>query len=646
MSTSAKASQKPLSLGRGLRILRIELVLESGEVEAFDLGRSPVTFITGERNSSKTTTLKVVDFCFGGRKSAERALGPAVTSAYQAVAVEITTNGVRHRLVREFRHGSKTKIRIDGQPHEISEISDWVLGALGWPVLHIPLGVNPSTATQETPLGFRALLRHIYRREASWTEFASQEEEFLRRAVVSLFLGFAPQRYESATFELGQAVRTLGQAEATHREALEGTHRTVSQLTRELNLPSIMDANGLTNARGLLELQLRTTVATRDAITKSAESAALSADAEAGADSEVPARLQELSLDVEEGSHRLAQLRVVLSEHRKSAETVDGEIQRLARLRDSVGVFEQIPVRVCPACEQAVDASGHDHPGCYVCGQEVTIDMRQARAEREMRALRAELSDLREVVERTEAELAGAVQAQSRAEGERARLTAQLQDRRRSALAPFMAQLEDSSVEIGRLRQQMAALPALAAIFERTEKTLEAVDVARGEVDRLRKISDDEARISSDAAKRCEQFADFMNAFLEQMPADGTWIGLPVTISSEDVAFFVGTGHWDSKLGAETKVLFFLAYTYALVRLAGLDDARVCAPGVLLLDNPYQQGIPSDEVERALNIIGEAAHATGSQVVVTQTRSAQFFEFGHEEIHMPKVYAAGRDGSA
>jgi hypothetical protein len=642
MTTSA---QQPLNLGRGLRILRIELILDSGEVEAFDLERSPVTFITGERNSSKTTTLRVVDFCFGSRKTAERALGPTVAAAYQAVAIEIATNGARHRLVREFKYGLKTKVLIDGQSYELPEVSDWVLRALGWPVLQIPLGMNPSTATQETPLAFRALLRHMYRRETSWTEFASQEEEFLRRAVVSLFLGFAPQRYESATFELGQATRALGHAEAAHREALESTQKTISQLTKQLNLPTVMDANGLTNARSLLEAQLRTAVATRDSITKSAESAALQADAAAGADTEVTARLQQLSLDVEEGSQKLAQLRVVLSEHGKSAETVRGEIQGLARLRDSVDVFEQIPVRVCPACEQAVNPAGHDHPGCYVCGQEVTIDMRQARAEREIRALQAELVDLVEVIERTEAELSNASAAQSRTEGERTMLTAQLQDRRRIALAPFMAQLEDSSVEIGRLRQQLAALPALAAIFERTEKTFEAVDAAQAEVDRLQGITNDEARIASDSAKRCEQFADFMNEFLKQMPADGTWIGLSVTVSSEDVAFFVGTGRWDSKLGAETKVLFFLAYTYALVRLAGVNDARTCAPGVLLLDNPYQQGIPSAEVERALELIGEAAHATGSQVVVTQTRSAQSFGVGHEEIHMQKVYAAGRDGS-
>lgn len=645
MTTPARESPQPLNLGRGLRILRIELILDSGEVEAFDLERSPVTFITGERNSSKTTTLKVVDFCFGSRKSAERLLGPTVAASYQAVAIDIATNGVRHRLVRELRYGLKTKVLIDGEIYELPEVSDWVLGALGWPVLQIPLGMNPATATQETPLAFRALLRHMYRRETSWTEFASQEEEFLRRAVVSLFLGFAPQRYESATFELGQATRALGQAEAAHREALGSTQKTINQLTQQLDLPTVMDAKDLTNARGLLEAQLRNAAAMRDSITKSAESAALQADADAGADAEVTARIQQLSLDVVEGSQRLAQLRVVLSEHRKSAETARGEIHRLDRLRDSVGVFEQIPVRVCPACEQAVDPAGHDHRGCYVCGQEVTIDMRQARAEREIRALQAELVDLQEVIERTEAELSNASAAQSRTEGERTLLTAQLQDRRRTALAPFMAQLEDSSVEIGRLRQQLAAFPALAAIFERTEKTSEAVDEAQSEVDRLRGISDDELRISSDSAKRCEQFADFMNEFLSQMPTDGTWIGLSVTVSSEDVAFFVGTGRWDSKLGAETKVLFFLAYTYALVRLAGVQDARTCAPGVLLLDNPYQQGIPSKEVERALDIIGEAAHTTGSQVVVTQTRSARSFGFAHEEIHMQKVYA-DRDDSA
>lgn len=646
MTTPAQEPQQLLKLGRGLRILRIELILDSGEVETFDLEQSPLTFITGQRNSSKTTTLKVVDFCFGSRKTVENALGPTVARDYQAVAIEIATNGTRHRLAREFKHGLRTKVLIDDQPYELADVSEWVLRALAWPVLQIPLGVNPATATKEHPLSFRDLLRHIYRRETSWAEFASKEEEFLRRAVVSLFLGFAPQRYESATFELGQATRALAQAQAAHREALESTQKTIGGLTRQLKLPAVIDTNGLANARGLLDSQLHTAVATRDAITQSAESAALQADAEAGADADSTARLEELALEIEAGGRRLGQLRFVLAEHGRSVENVRSEIQRLQRLRDSVDVFDQLPVRVCPACEQAVDPAEHDFPGCYVCGQEVTPDLRQARADREIRALQSELEDLKVVIERTSVEVNNVSAALETAEGTRRTLTAQLQDRRRVALAPFMAQLEDSAGEIGRLRQQLATLPALEAILERTGETHAAVEEAQAEVDRLQSISDSEAAASSDTARRCAQFADFMNEFLKQLPADGTWIGLPVTIASEDVAFYVGTGRWESKLGAETKVLFFLAYSYALVRLAGLPDQRNCAPGALLLDNPYQQGIPPEEVERALVIIGRAAHATGSQVVIAQTRPARNLTVRHKEIRMQKVYDARRDGSA
>ncbi|MFO6453393.1 MULTISPECIES: hypothetical protein [unclassified Aeromicrobium] len=646
MTTLAQEPQPPLNLGRGLRILHIELILDSGEVESFDLGQSPITFITGERNSSKTTTLKVVDFCFGNRKTAETVLGVAVARDYQAVAIEIATNGTRHRLVREFKHGLKTKVLIDGEPYELADVSEWVLSTLGWPVLQIPLGVNPATATKEHPLSFRDLLRHIYRRETSWAEFASKEEEFLRRGVVSLFLGFAPQRYESATFELGQASRTLARAEAAHREAVESTQKTVSGLTRQLNLPPVIDTSSLTRARDLLEGELRIAVETRDAITRSAESAAHRADLEAGARTDTAERLEELALEIEAGGQRLGQLRFVLAEHGRSVENVQGEIHRLLRLRDSVDVFDQLPVRVCPACEQAVDPAEHDHPGCYVCGQEVTLDLRKARADREIRALQSELEDLNEVIERTSVEVDNLSAAREIAEDTRRRLTAQLQDRRRIALAPFMAQLEDSAAEIGRLRQQLAALPALEAILARTEETSAAVAKAQAEVDRLQSISDGEAAASSNAARRCAQFADFMNEFLNQLPTDGTWIGLSVTVSSEDVAFFVGTGRWDSKLGAETKVLFFLAYSYALVRLAGLPDQQTCAPGVLLLDNPYQQGIPPAEVERALDLIGRAAQETGSQVVVTQTRPAPNLTVPYTEIRMQKVYDARRDGSA
>lgn len=626
-----------LALGRGLRLLQVELIKESGEQEVFDLSLSPVTFITGPRNSSKTTTLKVVDYCFGSGHTPSHALGPAIEAKYQAVAVEISIDGHFHRLVRDFRQGHRTKVAVDGTEIDVQELSRWMLQQLGWPSLTIPKGVNPSTARDQIALSFRAMLRHIYRREDSWTEFAAREEEYYRRAVVSLFLGFAPQRYESAAFDLGRAVRKLAEEQAAYREASETARATILTLTRQLGLPAVIDVESLQSVRVELERNLRNANTIRDSIARAAAEAAAGAEVEFGVDTELASHLEMSTQDVAEGAGRLSSLRVVLAEHRRSHDNVRGEIQRLQRLEDSLDVFEQLPVRTCPACEQAIADREHTHGDCYVCGQEVTEDIRRRRADREVRALQSELDDITEAIQRTEIEEVAVTRAYADADAIRVHLTKRLQDSRVVALAPFMAQLEDAATAIGRIRQQIVALPALGSILAREGFAAKNVVAAEREYERLRNLADEESRQATDASTRCAQFADSMNDFLANFN-DRVWVGSQITISASDLTFYAATGTWDAKLGAEARVLFFLAYSYALIRLSALDDSRVCPPGVLLLDNPYQQDVSDDVIRDALRLIGEAAVAAGAQVIVAQSRSAAGINVAHQEIRMTKIY--------
>lgn len=55
----------PLQLGEGLRILNVRLFLQTGEVEQYDFSAAATTTLVGPRNSSKTTTLKVINYCLG-----------------------------------------------------------------------------------------------------------------------------------------------------------------------------------------------------------------------------------------------------------------------------------------------------------------------------------------------------------------------------------------------------------------------------------------------------------------------------------------------------------------------------------------------------------------------------------------------------
>ncbi|MGW7197661.1 hypothetical protein [Streptomyces chryseus] len=109
-----------------------------------------------------------------------------------------------------------------------------------------------------------------------------------------------------------------------------------------------------------------------------------------------------------------------------------------------------------------------------------------------------------------------------------------------------------------------------------------------------------------------------------------------VSIRDTDLAFYVGSRPWDQGLGAEAKVLFFLAYSYATLFLEKNLDRECAFPGLLMLDNPYQQVIAADVVRQALTELAEAARPTGTQVISTQTLRPPSVPETIREIPMPR----------
>jgi hypothetical protein len=110
-----------------------------------------------------------------------------------------------------------------------------------------------------------------------------------------------------------------------------------------------------------------------------------------------------------------------------------------------------------------------------------------------------------------------------------------------------------------------------------------------------------------------------MNTFLTSLRIDPWRLG-GVTLTSEELTFYIGTQPWDQTLGGESRVLFFFAYQYALVYLGvdGLDTSR--PPGMTVLDNPIQQGLPDLVIGEVLSSFAAAAEATNSQVIATVAR--------------------------
>ncbi|MGW8729234.1 hypothetical protein ACWGNF_24790 [Streptomyces sp. NPDC055808] len=634
------------SLERGLRISKVRLIRGGGEFDEYEFASGMLNILHGVRNSSKTTTLRVIDYCLGDRDNVTKALGAAVADGYAAVTTELRIDGQPYELSRSWAHGSMGKVTINNEEITATEFSDWILEVLGWPNVHIPLGLNPATAPGLTPLSFRNTLRHIHRNEKSWISFANKEHEYVRRAVTSQLLGFVRPRATDARgqFDLAQATRSLNEAEAVDREVQQSTGQAVSAICDSMQLPSTRSMAQVAEARRTVTAALEAARRRKQELTMQIQSTTHEERADtnlpAGYDASLTTRYAGITRDLKLATDNVAALEQLHEEHSRSAETVRGEIGRMERLSASVGIFGSLPVRLCPACEQDIDpARYHAHDSCYVCYQPVNEDQRQRRAQVEIRSLKSELTDLDDVVTRTLADLSAARTLQEEFQGNQADLAQQLNDKRAAQLAPFVTALEELAAQIARLEHKLTAFPAIEAIFQRRDQARAALTAAQQVVNELGSEPAPPAHAGASPVVRCSAFADRMNKFLEEFRGDA-WLDRDVSIRHSDLTFYVGTRPWDQALGAEATVLFFLAYSYATLFLDRDLDKECAFPGLLLLDNPYQQGIDENVVRRVLHKLAQAARDTGTQVISTQAHPPHADSKTTRVIPMPRVYAA------
>ncbi|MFD9396190.1 hypothetical protein ACFWBB_37260 [Streptomyces sp. NPDC060000] len=637
---------------RGIRIANVRLIHHSGVIDEYTFESGKLNILTGVRNSSKTTTLRVIDYCLGDRGSATSALKAAVVDAYQAVSIEIRIDGRPYTITRQLIRGVLHKVYVsngnDDTELSADSFSDWILAKLGWPTLTIPLGLNAATAPQLTPLSFRNTLRHFYRDEASWISFASKEHEYMRQAVVSQLLGFAPARYSNKRqeFDLAQAQRQLNEAQSADRQANESTVQAVTAISESLELPVARSTEQVASARRQVETELAAVRRRRQQLTAEIASVktgnAISGNPPVGFDTSLTTAYQTVTSHLKRASEDVASLREVSAEHQRSARMVQAEIGRMERLSTSIEVFDALPVRMCPSCEQDVDPH-REHPegACHLCFQSVDDDKRLRRAQIEIRSLKSELEDLNEAIQRTTSDLTAAEAYQGELQAHQAQLAQRLNVERAAQLAPFMAELEDIAATLARMEQKLSAFPAIEEILRRRDTARHVLQNAAKRVQEIKERPNAAQPSSLTPSERCARFAKRMNDFLSPYRTT-QWVEGDVSIRDTDLTFYVGSRPWHDALGAAPTVLFFLAYSYATLYLTHDLDQECAFPGLLLLDNPYQQGVDEHVVIDVLTRIADAAENTGTQVISTQqlVQPRPPRDRGSiRELVMPNVYA-------
>lgn len=576
--------------------------------------------LIGPQNTSKTTTLRIIDFCMGDERNAKDKFGRSIADEYSEFRLELAANGNEHVLIRRLKKaGQIRQVEIDGQLASASEFSQWALDELGWPELSIPKGLDNSV-TEEVALSFRSVYRHIYRRADSWTEFAYREHEHYRRAVTALLLGLAEPIYSRRTLEvlIARTSNELAHLEGRRRELRETIDDAVRRVVdRRLEFGSV-DLASIGVAVGSIATQIEDLEQAREALR-------MRTRAHPGYDNDLDQQLAGLNHEIAEAIQSIGIFAAVLLEQGRLIQTLEADKKRIQRAMVATDLFDSILVSTCPACHQSVERRGFDqssvYGSCYVCRQVLKPDVKQRRLELELLTVEQEQAELREVVGNTERQLDELRALRLQREADRHQLLDRIERERRAFVTPLLREFEQVQFRLGQLEQQRGALERLGGMQGQVA-SLDAHRLAlTSQVEDLRQAAIVHHEKSGILVERTNMFAEVMSSFLRGLPSVSQRWGL-ISVDPQTFTFFVGRELWQNALGEERKVLFLLAYQYAYLYLSAREEMPY--PGLAILDNPFQQDAPEDQVEDALSALAKLCGEDPSlQVIVTTRRSVK-----------------------
>jgi hypothetical protein len=571
-----------------LLIHQIIRTLSSGGTETLDF-EPGVNVIVGPANSGKTTWLRMLDFLMGDSDSAATLFDDEIVRKYRAVGAQLRV-GERKVLVerRWVADGSRSQMLLDGARFNVGDFQQLLLNGLQIPVLQYPQG-NVYTDRTWSTLGWRSLLRHIYRRQEFWGGLVPQQPESEQHACLLQFLGIAEYLFSDEYAKLVDLKRQIARLQARKDSFMETVHEISPNLLADPGLSVGVTTQSILAAQERLDQEVRNLVQQRNELLlklrdRSAEPGGqLARLLEQRA--ELLRRHGDLGRDIESSDKRLGELQQYES-------ALQQERDRLERTEAAAAVFEDLRITNCPACDQSLDDRRRTTSEiCFLCGQptpNILIDAdgaaRRLKFERDQ--LAAELAEARQLL--------GSVNAERRTkEKERAETEIRLR-RTENALLPFQAAVAAILPEevalidqaIGARNEKREALQRLVASLQRRDQISAEIDQLQSEAKRLESaLADKEEKAELETAS--DRLTDGFNTYLNEIRRfdDTSWTtSNPVTVRVTDrnTRFLIGRRPAMSQLGGTLTIYFLFAYHYALLSLSRFSDCHY--PGLTILD--------------------------------------------------------------
>lgn len=661
-----------------MRLTRVTRITTTGVSETLEFVPG-VNVLVGPPNAGKTKWLSTIDFVLGDSGTPDDALGADLAEKYVSASVTMhvrsatralpsapfvaadlrgdevggmakddLTDGpyrqerpetppadaleAEYLIERRWKEpGARSKIFVDGDPLSPDAFSEFLLRALGVPLLNFPKG-DPYAPRAWPSLSWRMLFRHIYRQERFWSDFADRQPPGEQHACLTQFLGIAESIFSAQFGELVERRKRILALQARKDAYMETLHHVTTDIGRFGELSVAITPESVSAARSRLTEERDQLSARRLTLLRGladqvgtesvgSDGGNVTFDARSGALAVQRVLIEQLTLEASRIDQRTEELR-------QYHQSVSAELQRLDGAQAAGQALASLRVTHCPVCDQSVSPSRGSSHDCYLCFQpyNAAVEGTEIGAKRlafEVEQLGAEANELEELLSQQARERQRVTVGLSEAQDQVARLDALLRPIRAAVAAVLPPDLSIFEQEMGRHEEQLRTLGSIDRALGLRDSLTGDIDLIATEVQRL------EAEVSAltesvNFEQASDTLADGFNTYFNALNA-GDPLRWPegaarVRINGRQFSVTLDDDDWKPKLGATYACFFLNAYQYALLSLSGRKDFNY--PGLAIIDFPPtladDRELTHEEnylVEPFIDLATRLAPA-GSQVIV------------------------------
>lgn len=550
-----------------------------------------VNVIVGLPNTGKTKWLRMLDYLMGDPDPPESTFGIDLADKYDSIEAIFLIGDEEYSVERRWKErGSKTKVYVNEEPISVNEFSQFLLSKLEIPALNFPKG-SPYSERSWPELSWRMLLRHIYRRQRFWTDFADKQPEGEQYACLMQFLGLAEHLFSDEYGQLVEKQKRIFKLQSMKDAFLNMLDELSNELVEEKEIQVTITRESIDLAIRRIyskveDLQQQRQQLMNDLLNKTAQGD----NNEQNAFNQLSRTWNELQVAQEEINIRLTRIQKRLEELQDYKKAVDRELAKLQRTQSAGRLLIDLKITHCPACDQLVSRSESDAEHCFLCHQPInpiSDDASTNRIDFEAEQLKEERQEVDELIATLVNDQEVTIAEKRRIEEGIERVNSQMKPIRQIAASIIPPEVPIIDMESGRLQERIRQLTRIKSTLDLREKLSEDINRIEGEVAEL-KIQVQKLSQKANLEQAADRMTDGMNTYLNALQAQGKnlWTQGPVSfkIRKRDYGVIVNGDDWANKLGGTLTLYFLFAYHHALLSLIKYPNTNY--PGLAVLDLP------------------------------------------------------------